>query len=127
MVSGEAVAEENLAGSQLEDPINQKRQFQLNELLQRYEVIFKEVDSLPPVRNQDHRIVLKDGTDPISVRPYRYPSFQKNVMEELIKEMLDKGLIRPSTSPFSAPVVLVKKRIIVGDYVLIIEPLMKKQ
>ena len=90
-------------------------------------MIFKEVDSLPPVRNQDHRIVLKDGTDPISVRPYRYHSFQKNVMEELIKEMLDKGLIRPSTSPFSAPVVLVKKRMIVGDYVLIIEPLMKKQ
>ena len=73
-------------------------------------MIFKVVDSLPPIRNHDHKIVSKDGTDPISVRPYRYPSFQKNVMEELIKEMLDKGLIRPSTSPFLAPVVLVKKK-----------------
>ena len=64
-----------MAGVQLEDPINQEQQVQLNKLLHKYKVNFKEVDSLPPVENHDHSIVSKEGTHPISVRPYKYPSF----------------------------------------------------
>jgi len=52
---------------------------------------------------------LKEGTSPISVRPYRYPYYQKSEIEKLIKELLVMGTIRPNQSPFSSPVLLVRK------------------
>ena len=44
------------------------------------------------------------------MRPYKYPLQQKDVIEELVQEMLDKGIIQYSTSPFASPVVLVRKK-----------------
>nr|XP_034919250.1 uncharacterized protein LOC118052388 [Populus alba] len=52
---------------------------------------------------------MEEGTSPINVRPYRYPYFQKSEIEKLIKELLAMGTIRPSQSPFSSPVLLVRK------------------
>ena len=94
----------------MHNQLSKVQQNQLNQLLHNYEEVFKEMNTLPPVRSHDHKIVLKDGIDPVSVRPYRYPFFQKNAIEELVNEMLKRGVIRPSSSPFSALVVLVKKR-----------------
>ena len=49
------------------------------------------------------------GTKPINVHPYRYPHYQKTEMEKLIRDMLDQRIIKPSQSPFSSPVLLVRK------------------
>jgi DNA-binding PucR family transcriptional regulator len=46
----------------------------------------------------------------VNQRPYRLPHHQKNVLEDIVKDMLQKGIIRDSTSPYSSPVVLVKKK-----------------
>ncbi|XP_066347641.1 uncharacterized protein [Miscanthus floridulus] len=81
----------------------------LDNLLQQHGAIFDEPHALPPARPYDHRIHLLPGTAPMAVRPYRYPQLQKDELERQCAEMLAQGIIRPSTSPFSAPVLLVRK------------------
>lgn len=78
-------------------------------LLQQFAAVFEEPVGLPPPRVFDHQIVLKEGTPPVSVRPYRYPHYQKTEIEKIVKDLLTHGVIRPSQSPFSSPVLLVKK------------------
>jgi len=65
---------------------------------------------LPPPRDQDHVITLLPHTAPIKVHPYRYPHSQKAEIEKLVAAMLAWGVIQLSTSPFSSPVLLVKKK-----------------
>ena len=80
------------------------------EILQEFSYLFTEPSSLPPTREVDHGIALKEGTEPINVRPYRYAHYQKNKIVRQVQDMLQSGLMRPSTSPFSSPVLLVKKK-----------------
>ncbi|XP_063950102.1 uncharacterized protein LOC135152878, partial [Daucus carota subsp. sativus] len=82
----------------------------LQATLVQYKRIFDWPNELPPKRSHDHAIVLKEGTDPINVRPYRYPQVQKNEIEKLVNDMLKAGIIQLSSSPFSSPVLLVKKK-----------------
>nr|ABD78322.1 polyprotein [Primula vulgaris] len=81
----------------------------ISPLLRGFPEVFSEPKGLPPEREHVHKIELIQGTNPISVRPYRYPYFQKNEIEKIVKELIESGFIRPSQSPFSSPVILVKK------------------
>ncbi|KAH9753704.1 hypothetical protein KPL71_015173 [Citrus sinensis] len=82
----------------------------MQDLLKEYNTLFQKPTKLPPRREIDHNITLKEGTEPVNVRPYRYAYFQKAEIKKQVQEMLNSGLIRPSTSPFSSPVLLVKKK-----------------
>ncbi|KAJ0483369.1 putative nucleotidyltransferase, Ribonuclease H [Helianthus annuus] len=79
-------------------------------LLENFQTLFDAPHTLPPNRPHDHNIPLFNDNNPINVKPYRYPHFQKRIMTQLIGEMLNDGIIRPSQSPFSSPVLLVKKK-----------------
>lgn len=72
--------------------------------------IFSKPNTLPPPRSHDHHIHLNPTASPINIKPYRYPHYQKEAMTKLITEMLQDGIIQPSTSPYSSPVLLVKKK-----------------
>ncbi|XP_062118810.1 uncharacterized protein LOC133832489 [Humulus lupulus] len=80
------------------------------DVLREFAVVFFELSQLPPIRPMDNRIHLALDSAPVNVRPYCYPYFQKDVMEQLVQEILASRFIRHSTSPFSSPVLLVKKK-----------------
>ena len=65
---------------------------------------------MPPDRDIEFLIELFPGTRPISKRPYRMPAKDLVEIKKQIKELLDKGYIRPSSSPWGSPVLLVEKK-----------------
>lgn len=79
-------------------------------LLQEFKDVFQTPKTLPPDRSCNHRIQLIDEKVNINQRAYRYPVGQKDVIEKMVQEMLDMGVIRHSVSSFASPVVLVKKK-----------------
>jgi hypothetical protein len=79
-------------------------------LLENYSDLFKEPEGLPSARGYDYVIPLKEGSQPVNLRPYRYSGLQKDVLEKMVEEMLGSGIIRPNNSPFSSLIVLVKKK-----------------
>ncbi|KAK1693984.1 hypothetical protein QYE76_010681 [Lolium multiflorum] len=79
-------------------------------LLNTFEDIFQKPMGLPPVRDIDHQIPLTQDAKPPNIRPYRMSHSQKTAVEQLIKEMLHNREIRPSRSPYSSPVLLVRKK-----------------
>lgn len=82
---------------------------ELGEILTEYADVLEKPHALPLDRPTNHRINLLLGSQPVNVRPYRYPHYLKSEIEKLTKEMLHQGLIQPSISPYSSPVLLVKK------------------
>lgn len=62
------------------------------------------------MKGLDHRIQLVPGVSLVAVRPYRYPHFQKGEIEKQVKEFLSTGVIRPTSSPYSSLVLLVRKK-----------------
>jgi hypothetical protein len=82
----------------------------IQNILKLYPTIFQPPHGLPPQRSHDHQIPLQPNTTPINIKPYRYPHSQKEAMTTIIKDMLKDGIIKPSTSPYSSPVLLVRKK-----------------
>jgi hypothetical protein len=82
----------------------------LKDLLCRFDAVFTTPVGLPPVRPRNHQIRLLSGTTLVVVRPYRYAHLQKEELESQCTDMLHHGVIRPSSSTFSAPMLLVKKQ-----------------
>jgi len=59
--------------------------------LQEFEHVFETPTGLPPLRGHEHPIILKEGAQPVCQRPYRYPFYQKNEIEKIVKELLSMG------------------------------------
>lgn len=93
-----------------EPPSTQITNPQIQTLLCKYTSLFQTPVTLPPTRDTNHSIHLLPQTKPVNVRPYRYPYFQKQETEKQVDAMLNNGVIRPSASPSSSPVLLVKKK-----------------
>jgi hypothetical protein len=83
---------------------------EIYQLLQQFPSVFSTPHGLPPSRQHDHAIPIIPNTPPINVKPYRYPHSQKEAMTTIIHDMLQQGIITPSNSPYSSPVLLVRKK-----------------
>ena len=66
------------------------------------DVFLEELPGMPPDRDIEFLIELLPGTGPISKRPYRMPANDLEEIKKQIKELLEKGYIRRSSSPWGA-------------------------
>jgi hypothetical protein len=82
----------------------------VSELLHSYADVFTTKVVFPPPISCSHTIPLIPGARPVNIRPYRYAPVLKSEIEKQVHDMLEAGLIQPSSSPFSSPVLLVKKK-----------------
>jgi hypothetical protein len=69
-----------------------------------------ELPGTPPDRDVEFVIELQPGTAPISKRPCRMPPRELAELKTQLQELLDKGYIRPSSSPLGCPALFVKKK-----------------
>ena len=74
------------------------------------DVFPEELPGIPPVREVELSIEILSGTAPTSRAPYRMAPTELKELKIQLQELLDKGFIRPSVSPWGAPVLFMKKK-----------------
>ena len=74
------------------------------------DVFPENLPGLPPKREIEFAIDLLPGTEPVSKAPYRMAPTELKELKVQLQELLDMGFIRPSYSPWGAPVLFVKKK-----------------
>jgi hypothetical protein len=74
------------------------------------DVFPEDLPGMPPERKVEFAIELLSGTAPISKRAYRVSGPELVELKKQIDELLEKGYIRPSTSPWATPVLFVEKK-----------------
>ena len=74
------------------------------------DVFSDKLPGLPPPRDVEFCIELHPRTSPISMTSHRMASVELQELKVQIQELLDRGFIRPSTSPWGAPVLFAKKK-----------------
>ncbi|GJS79927.1 putative reverse transcriptase domain-containing protein [Tanacetum coccineum] len=74
------------------------------------EVFPDDLPGLPPARPVEFQIDLIPGAAPVARAPYRLAPSEMKELSEQLQELSDKGFIRPSSSPWGAPVLFVKKK-----------------
>nr|GFB13444.1 putative reverse transcriptase domain-containing protein [Tanacetum cinerariifolium] len=74
------------------------------------EVFLEDLPSLPSTRQVEFQIDLIPGVVPVAQAPYRLAPSEMKELSDQLKELSDKGFIRPSSSPRGAPVLFVKKK-----------------
>ena len=83
------------------------------------DVFPEELPGVPPDRDVEFVIDLIPGTAPISRRPYKMAALELGELKKQHDESLQKGFIRPSTSPWACPILFVKKKD--GTYRLVVD------
>ena len=83
----------------------------LKPIVEKFQHLFSEPTDLPPQRpGHDHHIHLIDGTQPPYRRPFRLSNEETEELTKQLNELLKKEYIRPSSSPYGAPVLFARKK-----------------
>ena len=84
----------------------------ISQLLSEYQDVFPDdlPHGLPPARAIDHKIELQPGTSPPNRPVYRMSQSELQEVKRQLEELISKGFIQPSTSPYGAPILFVKKK-----------------
>ncbi|GJT04392.1 putative reverse transcriptase domain-containing protein [Tanacetum coccineum] len=100
----------HITAKEIEDKSEEKRLEDVP-IVQDFPKVFPEdLPGLPPTRQVEFQIDLVPGAAPVARAPYRLAPSEMKELSEQLKELSDKGFIRPSSSPWGAPVLFVKKK-----------------
>ncbi|GFY35264.1 transposon Ty3-I Gag-Pol polyprotein [Trichonephila clavipes] len=100
--------------------LSDEQRNKLSELLRKFSGLFTKTDKSTAAKtNVKHRIFTGDHA-PINQRAYRVSPTERRIIHEEVQKMLDEGIVQPSESPWSSPVVLVRKKTVVGVFASII-------
>ncbi|GJZ88121.1 putative reverse transcriptase domain-containing protein [Tanacetum coccineum] len=110
MLKGCQVFLAHVTTKEAEDKSEEKRLEDVPILRDFPEVFPEDLPGLPPTRQVEFRIDLVPGAAPVARAPYRLAPSEMKELSEQLKELSDKGFIRPSSSPWGAPVLFVKKK-----------------
>ncbi|GJS18433.1 putative reverse transcriptase domain-containing protein [Tanacetum coccineum] len=90
---------------------SKKKQLQDVPIVKNFPEVFPEdLPGLPPTRQVEFHIDLVPGATPVAQAPYRLAPSEMKELADQLQELSDKGFIRPSWSPWGAPVLFVKKK-----------------
>ncbi|GFX46466.1 retrovirus-related Pol polyprotein from transposon 297 [Trichonephila clavipes] len=90
--------------------LSDEQRNKLSELLRKFSGLFTKTDKSTAAKtNVKHRIFTGDHA-PINQRAYRVSPTERRIIHEEVQKMLDEGIVQPSESPWSSPVVLVRKK-----------------
>ncbi|GJR48173.1 putative reverse transcriptase domain-containing protein [Tanacetum coccineum] len=100
----------HITAKEVEDRSKEKRLEDV-QIVQYFPEVFPEdLPGLPPTRQVEFQIDLVPGAAPVARAPYQLAPSEMKELSEQLKELSDKGFIRPSSSPWGAPVLFVKKK-----------------
>ena len=85
------------------------------------DVFPEELPGLPPHREIEFAIDVVLGATPASIAPYRMAPLELKELKLKLQELLEKGFIRPSVSPWEVQCFLLKRKMVLFGYVLIID------
>ncbi|GKA57792.1 putative reverse transcriptase domain-containing protein, partial [Tanacetum coccineum] len=100
----------HVSAKEVEDKSEKKRLEEVPIVQDFLEVFPEDLSGLPPTRQVEFQIDLVPGAAPVARAPYRLAPSEMKELSEQLKELSDKGFIRPSSSPWGAPVLFVKKK-----------------
>ncbi|GJW41934.1 putative reverse transcriptase domain-containing protein [Tanacetum coccineum] len=100
----------DITTKEVEDKSEEKRLEDVQIVQDFPEVFPEDLPGLPPTRQVEFQIDLVPGAAPVARAPYRLAPSEMKELSEQLKELSDKGFIRPSSSPWGAPVLFVKKK-----------------
>nr|GEU95022.1 putative reverse transcriptase domain-containing protein [Tanacetum cinerariifolium] len=93
-----------------EDKLKEKRLEDVSIVKDFPEVFPEDLSGIPPTRHVEFQIDLVPGVAPVARAPYRLAPYEMKKLADQLQELSDKGFIRPSSSPWGAPVLFVKKK-----------------
>ncbi|GKB94804.1 putative reverse transcriptase domain-containing protein [Tanacetum coccineum] len=100
----------HVTAKEVEDKSEKKRLEDMPIVRDFPKVFPEDLPGLPPTQQVEFQIDLVPGAAPVARAPYRLAPSEMKELSEQLKELSDKGFIRPSSSPWGAPVLFVKKK-----------------
>eukprot|EP00253_Pinus_taeda_P034246 PITA_34246 len=89
---------------------NVDQQIDIEKIVSEYDVLFQEPKGLPPKKGIVHDIILQQDVPSPNIGMCRLSALENTEIKKQVQELLEKGFIRPSTSPCGSPIILVRKK-----------------